>query len=281
MTTHPRSRPSIDNLRYQDGADEIYRALHRGVEYAIAAAVDGHIAEFGTSSGRTAMTLAKAMADFGYLYARDEGLAGLMTRKLLLFDGFEGFPSALHPIDRAAPHIVSGVWGPGVTKDANPETLLEMCAHFFDPRFVQAFVDKWSAVNFAELAEKNPAEWARLTELRNQEAQMLQQAPRTRVEIHSGWYSETLPKVQPGLKLAMVHIDCDFYASTMEVLDRLFTIDAFADGCAIYFDDWYCNRGSPDFGEQRAWADCVAKHRPRFSDWGSYATMGRRFIIHQ
>jgi hypothetical protein len=43
----------------------------------------------------------------------------------------------------------------------------------------------------------------------------------------------------------------------------------------------FCNRGSPDFGEQKAWADCIAKHRPRFTDWGAYATMGRRFIIHR
>jgi hypothetical protein len=233
---HPRSTPAIDALSHQDGADEIYRALHRGVEYALCAAVDGHIAEFGTSSGRTAMALAKAMADFGNLYANDERLAKLMPRKLLLFDGFEGFPVALHPIDQAAPHIISGVWGPGVTKDATPETLLDMCGHVFD---------------------------------------------RSRIEIHAGWYSETLPKVETGLKLAFVHIDCDFYESTMEVLDRLFTIDAFADGCAIYFDDWYCNHGSPEFGEQRAWADCIAKHRPRFTDWGAYATMGRRFIIHR
>ncbi len=223
VMTHPRSLPAIDNLTSQDGADEIYRALHRGVEYAIVAAVDGHIAEFGTSSGRTAMTLAKAMADYGNMYVFSERAHNIVQRKLLLFDGFEGFPEALHPIDQAAPHIVSGVWGPGVTKDAPPETLLEMCATFFD---------------------------------------------KNRVEIHSGWYRDTMPKINPGLKLAFVHIDCDFYASTMDVLDRLFTIGAFSDGCAVYFDDWYCNRGSPDFGEQRAWADCVAKYRPRCTDWG-------------
>jgi O-methyltransferase len=235
VTTHPRSLPAIDNLTSQDGADDIYRALHRGVEYTIVAAVDGHIAEFGTSSGRTGMTLAKAMGDFGNMYVFSERAHNIVQRKLLLFDGFEGFPEALHPIDQAAPHIVSGVWGPGVTKDATAETLLEMCATFLD---------------------------------------------KNRVEIHSGWYRDTMPKIDPGLKLAFVHIDCDFYASTMDVLDRLFTIGAFSDGCAVYFDDWYCNRGSPDFGEQRAWADCVAKYRPRYTDWGPYATVGRRFIIH-
>lgn len=45
-----------------------------------------------------------------------------------------------------------------------------------------------------------------------------------------------MAKVAVSLKLASVHVDCDFYESMMLVLDRLFTIDAFADGCAIYFD---------------------------------------------
>jgi hypothetical protein len=234
--SHPRSVPAIDSLKHQDTTDEIYRSLHRGVEYIVASAVDGHVAEFGTSSGRTAMTLAKGLADFGNKYVFSEQAHGIVRRKLMLFDGFEGFPSATHPIDQAAPHIRSGVWGPGVTKDATAETLLEMCASVFE---------------------------------------------KDRIEIHAGWYSETLSKLEPGLKFALVHIDCDFYSSTTEVLERLFEIDAFADGCAIFFDDWYCNRGSPDFGEQRAWADCVARFKPRFTDWGAYATVGRRFIIHR
>jgi hypothetical protein len=229
--SHHRSTPAIDRLSSWDGGDEVYRALHRGVEYAIGAAVDGHIAEFGTSSGRTAMALAKALSDY-----RDHPMHNLMPRKLMLFDGFEGFPPAMHPIDKASPHVASGVWGPGVTKDAGPGLLSQMCATFIDE---------------------------------------------SRIEIHEGWYSETIPKLEPGLKLAMVHIDCDFYQSTMEVLDGLFKIDALTDGCALFFDDWYCNRGSPQWGEQRAWADIVAKHRPRYSDWGAYAAFGRKFIIHR
>jgi hypothetical protein len=236
--SHPRSTPAIDRLSSWDGADEIYRALHKGVEYAIGAAVEGHIAEFGTSSGRTALALAKALFNYGSLYAPDPKMVGLglLKKKLMLFDGFEGFPPAMHPIDKASPHVQSGVWGPGVTKDASADLLRQMCATFIDE---------------------------------------------SRIEIHEGWYSDTMPKLEPGLKLAMIHIDCDFYDSTFTVLDRLFAIDAFADGCAIFFDDWYCNRGSPEWGEQRAWADCVAKHKPRFSDWGAYATMGRKFIVHK
>jgi len=233
--THPRSVSVIDALQWQDGADEIYRSLHRGIEYICSAQVHGDVAEFGTSSGLTAMTLATAMADFGNRYAHDDGLAGIASRRLWLFDGFEGFPEAMHPIDKESPHIACGTWGPGVTKDVQPEQLLAMCGKYLD---------------------------------------------KNRVEIVPGWYADTLPKVE-GLKLAFVHIDCDFYESTFTVLDRLFAIDALQDGCAIFFDDWYCNRGNPRWGEQRAWADIVAKHKPTFTDWGAYATMGRKFIVHR
>jgi len=233
---HPRSTPFIDALNTQDSFEEVYRTPYRGVEYVVGSAVPGHVAEFGTSSGRTAMVLGIGLADFTHKYVESERRHGISQRKLLLLDSFEGFPPAMHPIDEAAPHIASGIWGPGVMKDATPEVLMDMCGSVLD---------------------------------------------RERVEIHAGWYSETIPRLERGLKLALVHIDCDFYASTLEVLDRLFAIDAFADGCALYFDDWYCNRGSPEFGEHRAWAECVAKHQPRFTDVGSYGVVGKRFIIHE
>jgi hypothetical protein len=234
--THPRSLPSIDNLNPQLGADDIYRELYRGFEYVMISAVQGHVAEFGTSSGRTALTLAKAMADYGDRYGASDVAHGIGERRLYLFDSFEGFPAANHPADIAAPHVASGAWGPGVAKDAPPSLLMEMCR----------------------------------THL-----------PALRIDIRVGWYKDTMPQLDSSIRFAMVHIDCDLYESTLDVLDRLFTLDAFSDGCAIYFDDWYCNRGSQEFGEQRAWRECVAKHRPRYTDWGAYATVGRRFILHR
>lgn len=233
--SHPRSVNSIDRLSPQDGQDDIYRELYRGFEYVMISAVAGDVAEFGTSSGRTAMVLAKAMADLGGRYGPSDEAHGIGLRKLYLFDSFEGFPAAINLVDVKAPQIMSGAWAPGVAKDAPPALLREMCATHLDP---------------------------------------------SRIDIREGWYKDTMPALEPGVRFAMIHIDCDFYESTMDVLDRLFMLNAFSDGCAVYFDDWYCNRGSPEFGEQKAWADCVAKYRPRFTDWGPYATVGRRFIIH-
>jgi hypothetical protein len=44
------------------------------------------------------------------------------------------------------------------------------------PTFTKTFVDKWQGVDFDKMAEENPAEWARLSQQRAREHQMLQQA---------------------------------------------------------------------------------------------------------
>jgi len=44
------------------------------------------------------------------------------------------------------------------------------------PKFFQSFGDKWATVDWNTLAEQNPAEWARLKQQREVEADMLQQA---------------------------------------------------------------------------------------------------------
>jgi hypothetical protein len=46
------------------------------------------------------------------------------------------------------------------------------------PALQQAFADKWSQVNWTALAEKNPAEWARLNQIRMDEAAVLAEAHR-------------------------------------------------------------------------------------------------------
>jgi hypothetical protein len=46
------------------------------------------------------------------------------------------------------------------------------------PALQQAFADKWSQVDWTALAEKNPAEWARLNQIRMDEATLLAEANR-------------------------------------------------------------------------------------------------------
>ena len=103
---------------------------------------------------------------------------------------------------------------------------------------------------------------------------------RSQLRVMEGWFSKTLRQVPPTTRFAMVHLDCDLYASTIEVLDYLFGQRFVVDGCAIYFDDWNCNRSSPRFGQRRAWLETVEKYRLRFSDCGDYAVLGHKFVIH-
>src|SRR5262245_25554819 len=102
----------------------------------------------------------------------------------------------------------------------------------------------------------------------------------SRLKIMPGWFSATLRQIPPTTRFAMLHLDCDLYASTIEVLDYLFGQRLVGDGCIIFFDDWNCNRSSPRFGQRRAWLETVEKYRVNFSDGGDYAILSHRFIIH-
>jgi hypothetical protein len=83
-----------------------------------------------------------------------------------------------------------------------------------------------------------------------------------------------------GQKFSLVHVDCDIYESTIDVLDYLFANNHISDGGAIFFDDWNCGAASPDLGERRAWNEMVVKYRIRFTDCGNYSAYGNKFIIH-
>jgi hypothetical protein len=108
--------------------------------------------------------------------------------------------------------------------------------------------------------------------------------PVDRIKVISGWYREVLTQIPADTKFAFVHIDCDLYESAYQVLDYLFGNDMLSDGCALFFDDWYCNRGNPRYGEQKAFYDIRIKYNPihkrLLTDWGPYGIVGRKFIVH-
>lgn len=72
-----------------------------------------------------------------------------------------------------------------------------------------------------------------------------------------GWFEETCIAQtikKYGMKAAsIIHVDCDLYESTKVVLK--FIEPLLTDGTVLIFDDWYCFRGNPDLGEQRAFAE--------------------------
>lgn len=62
------------------------------------------------------------------------------------------------------------------------------------------------------------------------------------LEIIPGWFSDTLneqtKKKFGKKKVGLVHIDCDIYTSTLEVLEFLVVNDLLVDGTLIVYDDW-------------------------------------------
>lgn len=81
----------------------------------------------------------------------------------------------------------------------------------------------------------------------------------------AGWFEETCTEetIRKYVikKASMINVDCDFYASTKTVLE--FVRPLLTDGTIIVFDDWYCFRGSPNLGEQRAFNEW----KPTMPDW--------------
>jgi hypothetical protein len=101
-----------------------------------------------------------------------------------------------------------------------------------------------------------------------------------RIRVHAGWFSATLPNLPDATKFALVHIDSDLYESARDVLDHLCGRDMLAEGAMLLFDDWDCNRASPELGERRAFAEAIERHRLKVSDCGPYGAMAHRFIVH-
>jgi macrocin-O-methyltransferase TylF-like protien len=104
--------------------------------------------------------------------------------------------------------------------------------------------------------------------------------PSARVRTYAGWFKDTLARLPGDVRFGFLHIDSDLYQSAVDVLDFCFSKGVISKGAAIYFDDWNHNAASPDFGERRAWRDMVEKHAVVFSDWGDYASRGKRFLVH-
>ena len=60
-------------------------------------------------------------------------------------------------------------------------------------------------------------------------------------------------------KAAIVHLDCDLYISTKQVLDGLDRHGVMQDGTVLMFDDWNCHRANPAFGQRGALALFLAR----------------------
>lgn len=103
-----------------------------------------------------------------------------------------------------------------------------------------------------------------------------------------GWFKDTLNDTfkmfnrfdGSGISRAsVIWVDCDLFESTELVLE--FIKNLLVDGTVLIFDDWFCYRGDPNKGEQKAFYNWVRKHKIKYSDFQQFGWAGKSFIIHK
>jgi hypothetical protein len=99
-------------------------------------------------------------------------------------------------------------------------------------------------------------------------------------DLLTGLFHESLPPLIPSRHpaLALVHIDCDLYESTRDVLEAI--APALQDGAMVLFDDWFLFKGDPTKGEARALREFLER-RPEWAaaQYRAYSTCCNAFIL--
>jgi hypothetical protein len=87
---------------------------------------------------------------------------------------------------------------------------------------------------------------------------------RGNVRLTKGFFDATLPGFvaqHPGVKIALLHVDCDLYSSTVTILSNV--ADMVVPGTIIIFDDFINYHGWED-GEFKAFTEFVAARHLTF-----------------
>jgi O-methyltransferase len=103
-----------------------------------------------------------------------------------------------------------------------------------------------------------------------------------RVRTIKGWFDDSLaisgPATDVVKEVAAAWIDCDFYESTVPVLN--FLTERVTVGSVLLFDDWRCYRNLPEFGQQRACREWLERNPEisllEFADFGFH---GKAFTV--
>lgn len=101
-----------------------------------------------------------------------------------------------------------------------------------------------------------------------------------RVEVVKGFYNESLKsyKLSKENKIALAYIDCDYYSSTVQVLN--FLSDKISHGTIIAFDDWDCYYGDSRRGQRKAFSEFKKRLETKFNfeEFRIIGTGGMSFI---
>lgn len=103
-----------------------------------------------------------------------------------------------------------------------------------------------------------------------------------RVVLIPGFYKVSLKAPETHELLgssvaAIIHIDCDYCSSAGECLS--FMADRLQDGSLLMFDDWFCYRGNPHNGVQRAFREWQDHAVIQAVEYFRYSWAGICFIL--
>jgi O-methyltransferase len=102
-----------------------------------------------------------------------------------------------------------------------------------------------------------------------------------RIRLVKGWFDQALtPELKKTHEIkaaSIVHIDCDFYESTVPALE--FVTDLLQNGSVLIFDDWWMYYGRSDRGEQRAFNEWKERHGIQTREFLAGTAMS--FIVHR
>ena len=101
-------------------------------------------------------------------------------------------------------------------------------------------------------------------------------------ELIKGYYDRSLSaelhERLAGRRAAIAYIDCDLYSSTKLVLN--FLSPYLVNGSIVCFDDYYCYKGNPDQGQQKALSEFLQNNSEFvFIPWRDYFPLGKSFIV--
>ncbi|MEE8507254.1 MAG: TylF/MycF/NovP-related O-methyltransferase [Kiloniellales bacterium] len=163
---------------------------------------------------------------------------------LYLFDTFKGLPRDKHAVDTSSHDVGRGVWRDGMDISILAEEVGEP-------------IDEHVRRSLSTVISPQ------------------------RIKVLRGLFADTLERPL-DCKAAVVHLDCDLYGSTREVLDGLARHDVLQDGTVLMFDDWNCNRANPAFGQRRAFAEFMERNGKHYTASHSmnYGFNSAAFILH-
>ncbi len=104
------------------------------------------------------------------------------------------------------------------------------------------------------------------------------------IEIVKGWFNRTLTAETISKfnlqRAAFINVDCDIYESTVDVLR--FITPLVQTGTVLYFDDWFCQKGSMEDGEPKACQEWLAAN-PSITlvEYRNVGIYGKMFIVNR